>query len=317
MRRRGRHRGAGGQPRRLQHLARGRRAPGGRAAAAAARPSDETANIVAHPERVQAQELPPRRRLGGHGELHGPPNLGLHAARGRPEPQLRRLLGRPRRIGRGHAHTSSTAQDYRGPGPFSEPETRNIRKLVSKRPGDDVDHQPHLLEPGAAPARASNRGPTPPDEKALQALGDRMAQGERLHEPGRIRALRHIRRRPRTGATTRPAATATRSRSAPTLSTRRSRDVIAEYRGTTTPRARAAATAPPICSRPAQRRHRSSHSLISGEAPPGARLSPQEEFKTQTSPVIDSTGAEGDMIKLPEKLRRRSRRPAPGTTTGT
>ena len=51
---------------------------------------------------------------------------GVVGRRRRPEPQLRRVLGRPR----ARATTSAT-QDYRGPGPFSEPESQNIRELIS------------------------------------------------------------------------------------------------------------------------------------------------------------------------------------------
>ena len=77
------------------------------------------------PERVPAQELPlPGRRRGElRAARHGHRRPGR-----RPEPQLRRVLGRP---GRGRDQPADP--DVPGPGPFSEPESRNVRELVSSR----------------------------------------------------------------------------------------------------------------------------------------------------------------------------------------
>ncbi len=140
----------------------------------------------------------------------------------------------------------STAQDYRGPGPFSEPETQNIRKLVSKDQVVTLHHQPHVLEPAPAPAGPPGQGPAAGRE-GLQGLRRVDGQGERLHEPEELRALRHERRRPRTGPTTPPAASASRSRSA-SLRVPRRRSRTASSPSTTAParpRATAAATASP------------------------------------------------------------------------
>ena len=46
---------------------------------------------------------------------------------------------------------------FRGTGPFSEPETQNIRELQSTRGDHQPDHQPHVLEPGAAAAGRGRR----------------------------------------------------------------------------------------------------------------------------------------------------------------
>ena len=46
---------------------------------------------------------------------------------------------------------------FRGTGPFSEPETQNIRELQSTRGDHEPDHQPHVLEPDPAPAGRGGR----------------------------------------------------------------------------------------------------------------------------------------------------------------
>ena len=75
--------------------------------------------------RLQAAQLPPCRRRAVAGSDCGTPGPPLH--RRRPEPQLRRTVGRPGR------QLPARDDTYRGAGPFSEPETHNIRDLVSNR----------------------------------------------------------------------------------------------------------------------------------------------------------------------------------------
>ncbi|OAH13083.1 carboxypeptidase T precursor [Streptomyces jeddahensis] len=73
---------------------------------------------------------------------------------------------------------------YRGPAPFSEPETQNIRELISTRQvtGLITNHtfSNLVLRPnGVAPDTVGPDGlpvGNPPDEAALKELGDRMAQ---------------------------------------------------------------------------------------------------------------------------------------------
>ena len=116
--------------------------------------------------------------------------------RRRPEPQLRRLLGRPRRLGpvrrphlprRGGVLRAGDAEHPR----------------ADQRPaGDHADHQPHLLEPGAPAERrrprpgARERGhPAGRPVRRGRAAGARRRDGraERLREPARVGALRHHR----------------------------------------------------------------------------------------------------------------------------
>ena len=62
----------------------------------------------------------------------GVPNLGLAQFGVDPNRNYGGFWGGPGASAEDTLPFGSTAQDYRGPGPFSEPETQNIRKLVSK-----------------------------------------------------------------------------------------------------------------------------------------------------------------------------------------
>jgi hypothetical protein len=72
------------------------------------------------------------------------------------------------------ASTDPTAQDYRGPGPFSEPETRNIQYLISRHQVTTLitnhTYSALVLRP---PGLASQ--PLPVDDAPLTALGNAMA----------------------------------------------------------------------------------------------------------------------------------------------
>lgn len=125
---------------------------------------------------------------------------------------------------------------YRGPAPFSEPETQAIRTLISTRQVTTVltNHtfsnlilRPVGVQPGATAPDGDPVGFAPdecftgPDgvDDGMQALGERMAaQNGYSNQFGW--ELYDTTAPPRTTATTPPAATATRSRSAPTSSTR-------------------------------------------------------------------------------------------------
>ena len=115
------------QPRGLQHLAGGRRGGGRRRRPRRAGRDPQPGR----PLRVPAQELPrgePPGRRPATRRLQPAARDRPAAVRRRPEPQLRRLLGRPGASAPGGNPPGDYAQNYRGPGPFSEPETQNIRR---------------------------------------------------------------------------------------------------------------------------------------------------------------------------------------------
>ena len=113
--------------------------------------------------------------------------------------------GRPAPVG-------DYAQDYRGDGPFSEPETQNIRDLVSTRQVTTLITNHTFSNLVLRPPGIRSQGP-PVDEAIYKALGRRDGRRERLRQPAATSSTTPP-AAPRTGPTTRPAAWASRSRSA-------------------------------------------------------------------------------------------------------
>ena len=214
-----------------------------------------------------------------------------------PQPQLRRVLGR-----RG-GELTSLDDAYRGPGPFSEPETRNLRALLSTRQVTNLLSMHTLRRARAAPAR--------PRERRLRARraalrGARRAPRRRgrRHQPVTASSSTTPRAPPRTGATGRRAGSPTRSSSASPASTPSfERGVVDAYLGRR--RARAAARAPRSgrCStrRPPQPATRRSPA---GRRP-ARRLTVRRSFQTVTSPVWRNAGGTdiGAPIAFADHLR--------------
>ena len=143
----------------------GSRSAGGPATAAATRPSTTPSTSPARPASTGARTAARRHRD------RALPDLGRPGReRRRPEPQLRPVLGRP-----GLRHRPAT-QTYRGPAPFSEPESRNVQWLVSHNQVTTLITN-HTTA-GARAARARPGGGRRPGrrEPRLQALGDDMAK---------------------------------------------------------------------------------------------------------------------------------------------
>ena len=136
--------------------------------------------------------------------------------RRRPEPQLRRLLGR-RRLEWHSAHA-----DLPRPGPVLGAGDAERARADLGAPGHDADHEPHVLEPRAAPARHRRAGRRRSTSRSTRRsatrwrprTATRASTGTSCTTPTGP---------PRTGPTTPPAVSASRSRSATSASTRRSR----------------------------------------------------------------------------------------------
>ena len=250
--------------------------------------------------RVPAQELPPAGRLRGR-QLRD-------LARGWPRTASTRTATTAG-SGAARAPTANNplAQTYRGPGPFSEPETRNIQSLVSRNQVVDADHQPHDRRPRAARARPGGARRPGRREPRLQGARRRRwpsttATSARSRSSSTTRPAR-----PRTGATTRPAASASRSRStaAPrttrpaTATTRRSTRSSRRWSrsGTaTSPQADHAGDPGPDAGFDGQGNREAyyiaaestlneqRHSVLEGSAPAGATLRLTKAFKTETFP---------------------------------
>ena len=142
----------GRQPRRLQPLARGAGRPARRDRR---RPRQRRLRRDVADRavlRLQAAQLPHRRRAG------------LAAGRSAASQPFRYTGVDPNRnyggFWGGPGASSLPAYDtYRGAGPFSEPETQNIRDLVSKRQVTTLITNHTFTQPRAAPARRAGAGP--------------------------------------------------------------------------------------------------------------------------------------------------------------
>ena len=127
--------------------------------------NNETVNIVTHPYEYRRKNC--RLPEGEAGSCAGPA-AGVASTGVDPNRNYGAFWGGPGASG------DFTNETYYGPGPFSEPETQNIRELVSSRHvttlitnhtfGDLLLRAPGLRSQGLAP-----------DEAAMKALGDSMA----------------------------------------------------------------------------------------------------------------------------------------------
>ena len=225
---------------------------------------------------------------------------GQPQPRRRPQPQLRRLLGRRRREPRpDQRHLPRRRPVLRA----GVPERARARL---EPPGDDADHQPHVLRPRAAPAGPRSPRATPPDEPIYKDLGDTMAAENGYTEPEELGALRHDRhdrglellrhRRPRLHVRDRQQPTARRLE---TLAGVGFHPAVPDRRrspSTTASTRRAAATARPTSRRSSATADTSRHSVLAGTAPAGTRLTARSRSRRATSPVIQADGSTADPI---------------------
>ena len=192
------------------------------------------------------------------------------------------------------------AQDYRGNGPFSEPETRNIRDLVSKRHVVTLITNHTFSNLVLRPPGIQVQGP-PPDEPLYKALGDSMAA-----ENGYI-SQKSYELYDTTGSTEDWSHYATGGLGYtfeigltgfhPPFD-----QTVAEYDGTSEASGAGRGNREAYFKALESTSAVSRHSRISGKAPPDAVLRLKKTFKTSTSPIIDGAGVEGKAILFDDTL---------------
>ena len=197
------------------------------------------------------------------------------------------------------AGVTPTDETYRGPAPFSEPETRNVRELVSRRQVTTLISNHTFSNLVLRPPGLASEGPPPDEDRGYKALGDAMAAangyasqyGYQLYDT--------------TGTTDDWSYYATGGfgytfEIGPSNFHPPFADVVAEWEGTDAPAAggnRAAYyLAQESTADPAR------HSLLSGRAPAGATLRLRKSFLTETSPVVDEAGREGERRSVRDTL---------------
>ncbi len=272
-------------------------AAGGRDAPA----GDETANLAIPYEyqRKNCRFLPPLEDDGG--SCTQMPALGLTQFGVDPNRNYGGFWGGPGASSADTLPFGATAQDYRGPGPFSEPETRNIRKLVARRQvvtlitnhtfSNLVLHPPGLQSQGL-----------PPDDKLLRRLADSMARENGYTSQAGFELY------DTSGTTEDWSYNATGGLGytfeiGPTAFHPAFDSMVAEYRGTTAAAGDGGGNRSAYLKALRSTVNAKRHSVIRGNAPPGAVLTLKKKFKTPTSPVLDGAGEEGGVILLPEKLK--------------
>jgi Zinc carboxypeptidase len=127
---------------------------------------DETINILTHPNEYRRKNC--RFADDSEGGSCLQPALGAAAIGVDPNRNYGGFWGGP------GASAESTNETYRGPGPFSEPETQNVRELVSSRQVTTLITNHTFSNLVLRPPGIQVQGPTP-DEPIYKALGDAMA----------------------------------------------------------------------------------------------------------------------------------------------
>ena len=196
--------------------------------------------------------------------------------------------------------TIRNTQTYRGPGPFSEPETRDVQWLLSRRQATTLltNHtfaNLVLRPPGVRAVGA------PVDEPALKALGDAMARANG-YTSGPGYDLYDV-----SGATEDWSYYATGGFGYtieiglngfhPPFA-----DVVAEYEGTTAAAGNRGGNREAYFLAQESTANAARHSVIRGRAPAGAVLRLSKRFQTLTAPVVDANGSEGPALQIADRL---------------
>ena len=230
----------------------------------------------------------------------GQPNVGISQFGVDPNRNYGGFWGGPGASPSGEAPFGDFSQDYRGTGPFSEPETRNVRALVSSRHVTTLITNHTFSNLLLRPPGIRAQGP-PVDEPVYKALGDSMAAANGYtSEPSYMLY-------DTTGGTEDWTYYATGGLGftfeiGPSNFHPPYADTVAEYDGTAATAKGGGGNREAYFRAMESTADASRHSVVSGGAPAGAVLRLQKSFETSTSPVIDVAGEEGEPILFDDKL---------------
>jgi len=256
--------------------------------------TQELANILSHPNEYRRKNC--RFADGSDGGSCAQPAFGLAAIGVDPNRNYGGFWGGP------GASTDSTAEDYRGPGPFSEPETQNIRQFISHRQVTAFITNHTFTGLVLRPPGVASQGPSV-DDGMYKRLGKRMAaENGYVNQPA-------YQLYDTTGTTEDWAYYATgalgytfeigKSNFHPEFA-----KTVAEWNGTSdlAPEGGGGNRAAyyKIARFVLKKR---SHSVIKGKAPKRGRILLRKTFLTPTSPVLDDSGEPGKVIRFRDKLR--------------
>lgn len=252
----------------------------------------EEVNIVSHPNEYRRKNC---RFPTGRGGSCAQPAFGLASGGVDPNRNYGGFWGGP------GASTMPTAEDYRGPGPFSEPETRNIRSLVSRNQVTAFITNHTFTGLVLRPPGIASQG-EPFDEGILAKLGAKMAaENGYVNQPSY--ALYDT-----TGSTEDWAYYATGALGytfeiGPRNFHPPYDEMIDEWTGDTQLAGDGDGNRAAYYHLANFTLKKVSHATIKGTAPKGGRVVIKKEFFTKTSPVIDDSGNEGTVRKFRDRLR--------------
>ena len=268
-------------------------AAGGRGGSA----DQETANILSHPNEYRRKNcrLPDDSPEGDCSQ----PAFGAASGGVDPNRNYGGFWGGP------GASTMPSAEDYRGPGPFSEPETRNIRSLFSRKPITAFITNHTFTGLVLRPPGIAAQGP-PVDERLLKRLGAQMAaENGYTNQPS-------YKLYDTTGGTEDWAYYATgalgytyeigKSNFHPEFA-----KTVAEWNGTSPMAGDGGGNRAAYYKIANFVLEKNSHATIKGKGPKRGRIIVRKRFKTRTSPVIDDTGEEGAIRRFNDHIRARVR----------
>ena len=269
-------------------------------------PLDDNANanlpqIAAGDRRLPAQELPRRERRRPGRALRDPD------IRRRPEPKLRRLLGRPG-LERRSPPTRSTAAPRRTPSPSrarSSTLSESVHPTVVisnhtftegrwlRQPGFDPDFLPQQKVPTYDPACGKGTmGAVTPDEPATKALGDAMAAA---NEPDWISELGYETLCDITGATedwnyfAQGAYGYTPEARGPNFHATYASMVVGEYVGNDGDGSDFDGMRGALMTATEEAGDPDNHGIITGQAPAGASLRIEKDFSIPTCETMPAT----------------------------
>lgn len=296
--------------------------PGGGRGAPNPGQEDEIANIVSNPTGEYRRKNCRLADDSEAGNCDAAFAAGLAATGVDPNRNYGGLWGGP------GASDSIINETYRGPGPFSEPETKNVRDLVSKRHVTTLITNHTFSDLILRPPGVQTLGPPPDENRGYKALGDAMAaengylsqKGYELYDTtGTTEDWTY----PATGGfgfTFEIGCVVPEEADGKRIGCNQGHfhppysEVVKEYEGTTD---RADETRDGQGNREAyfialqSTANAARHSVIEGQAPAGAVLRLKKTFMTKTSPVIRG-GEETDVIEFEDNLNTSMAVPSSG-----
>jgi hypothetical protein len=250
---------------------------------------DETVNILTHPNEYRRKNCRLITDEAAGNCLQ--PAFGLASAGVDPNRNYGGFWGGPGASG------DPTNETYYGPGPFSEPETQNVRELISTRQVTTLITNHTFSNLVLRPPGIQVQGPTP-DEPRYKALGDAMA-----HENGYASQFGYE-LYDTTGTTEDWSYFATGGLGftfeiGPEHFHPPFEEAVAEYEGTTASAAGGGGNRAAYYLAQENAADPASHSVLTGRAPAGAVLRLKKTFQTPTSQDTTFTDTLDSTLQVP------------------